>query len=352
MNKDSKIYIPGHTGMVGSAIYKRLIKESFKNIIFKKSKNLDLKNQTETLNYFKINKPEYVFHAAAKVGGILANNTYKAQFIYDNTMISTNIIHSAYLNDVKKLINLGSSCIYPKYANQPIKETEILSGKLESTNEAYAIAKIHALKLIEFYNEQYNCNYISLMPTNLYGENDNYDLKNSHVLPALLRKMILAKAIYEKNYEILISDIKKRPLNYEISNDKIDLLKFIKHLETLGITKDSVSIWGSGEVKREFLHADDLARACLYFMKTDININSFINIGTGKEITIKELAYTIKDIVNFKGYLKFHKDMLEGTPRKVLDISKAKDLGWVAKINLYDGIKKTYNNYIKSLNIE
>lgn len=301
MQKESKIYVAGHRGMVGSAIIRKLKEKGFNNIVTKTSSELDLRNQKEVSDFFLKEKPEYVFLAAAKVGGILANNTYRAEFIYDNLMIEANIIHHSYLNKVKKLLFLGSSCIYPKMAPQPLKEEYLLSGYLEKTNEPYAIAKIAGIKLCEAYREQYNCNFISVMPTNLYGPNDNYDLNNSHVLPALLRKFHTAK-ILNKKY---------------------------------------VTVWGTGKPKREFLHVDDLADACLFLM-LNYNEKELINIGTGKDISIKELAEMIKEITGYNGEIKFDSSKPDGTPRKLLDVSKIHKLGWKHKIKLKDGIKKVY----------
>ena len=300
MEKASKIFVAGSNGMVGSAIIRGLKKSGFSNIITSTSKELDLRNQNEVAAFFQLNKPEYVFLVAAKVGGIFANSQYPAEFLYDNLMIQNNVIHNSYLNNVKKLLFLGSSCIYPKLAEQPIKEEYLLSGKLEPTNEAYAIAKIAGVEMCKFYKKQYGCNFISGMPTNLYGINDNFDLTNSHVLPALLRKFIEAK-----------------------TNNK-----------------NKVSIWGSGMPRREFLFVDDLAEACLFLMQ---NYNDFetVNIGTGIDISIKELALTIKKIVGFEGELEFDASKPDGTPKKLLDVSKINNLGWKHTINLEDGIFET-----------
>jgi GDP-L-fucose synthase len=301
MEKDSKIYVAGHTGMVGSALLRKLEKEGFKNVIFRTSSQLDLINQEAVKNFFKKEKPDYVFLAAAKVGGIMANNTYRAQFLYENLMIQNNVIHQSYLNGVKKLLFLASSCIYPKMSPQPIKEDYLLTGKLEDTNEPYAIAKIAGLKMCENYNRQYGCDFISVMPTNLYGPNDNYDPETSHVLPALLRKFNEAK----------------------VEN------------------KASVEVWGSGEPKREFLHVDDLAAACLHLMKT-YSGNVSVNIGTGEDLSIKELAELIKDISGYSGAITWDSSKPDGTPRKLLDISLIHNLGWRHKIGLEEGLAKVY----------
>jgi len=307
MEKSAKIYVAGHRGMVGSAIVRKLQQEGYEHFVFRTSTELDLRSQEATDVFFKEQKPDYVFLAAAKVGGIVANNTYRADFLYDNLMIQNNILHSAYQHSVTKLIFLGSSCIYPKFAEQPIQEEYLLTGTLEHTNEPYAIAKIAGLKLCEAYRSQYGCNFISVMPTNLYGPNDNYDLNNSHVLPALLRKMIFAKRNNQPHVEI----------------------------------------WGTGTPRREFLHVDDLADAC-YFLMNEYNSAQWLNVGVGEDISIKELAELIKEITGYGGDLKFNTDKPDGTPRKLLDVSKLHALGWKAKIHLRDGIEKVYQE-IKSL---
>jgi GDP-L-fucose synthase len=300
MKKDSKIYIPGHKGMVGSGIERKFKNEGYTNIIKRTSSELDLRNQKAVNDFFEKEKPEYVILAAAKVGGISANNTYRAEFIYDNIMIESNIIHASYVNKVKKLLFLGSSCIYPKLAPQPLKEEYLLSGYLEHTNQPYAIAKIAGIEMCESYRAQYGCNFISAMPTNLYGTNDNYHPENSHVLPALIRRFILAK----------------------------------KNNET------SVIIWGTGNPRREFLHVDDLSEACFYLMR-NYNESSLINIGSGQEVSIKELAYLIAEIIDYEGEIKFDHTKPDGTPRKLLDSKKINQIGWSAKLNLREGIVKT-----------
>lgn len=301
MEKNDKIYIAGHRGMVGSAIMRNLQQKGYHNIVFKTSKELDLKNQQAVNNFFEQEKPAYVFLAAAKVGGIVANNTYRAEFIYDNLMIEANIIHAAYVHQVKKLLFLGSSCIYPKLAPQPLKESYLLSGLLEETNQPYAIAKIAGIELCNSYRRQYGCNFIAAMPTNLYGPNDNYNLNNSHVLPALLRKFITAK----KN------------------------------------NLPSVELWGSGTPKREFLHVDDLAEACFFLMQ-NYHDEGLVNIGVGDDITILALAQLIKKITNYNGNIQLNTSKPDGTPRKLLDVSKINNLGWKATISLEEGIKKVY----------
>ena len=308
MNLTDKIYIAGHRGMVGSALLRNLEGKGYKNIVVRTSKELDLKNQQAVEDFFAEEKPAYVFLAAAKVGGINANNIYRAEFLYDNLMIEGNIINASHKNNVEKLLFLGSSCIYPKLAPQPLKEEYLLTSELEPTNEPYAIAKIAGIKLCDAYRAQYGCNYISAMPTNLYGPNDNYDLKNSHVLPALLRKMMMAK---QNNAEFM-------------------------------------EIWGTGSPKREFLHVDDLAEAC-YFLMMNYNEPGLVNVGTGVDISILELTNLVKDIVDFKGEIKTNPAMPDGTPRKLMDVSKINRLGWKASISLRDGIESVYND-IKNRN--
>jgi GDP-L-fucose synthase len=298
MEKQAKIYVAGHRGMVGSAILRGLQKQGYDDLVFRKSAELDLRDQAKVLEFFKKERPEYVFLAAAKVGGILANNTYRADFLYENLMIQSNIIHAAYLSGVKKLMFLGSSCIYPKLAPQPMKEEYLLTGLLESTNEPYAIAKIAGIKMCDAYRAQYGCNFISVMPTNLYGPNDNYDLQNSHVLPALIRKFLTAK----KN------------------ND------------------ENVVLWGTGAPLREFLHADDLADACLFLMK-NYNEEGLVNIGTGVDLSIYDLAKMVQKIVGFKGEIVLDSTKPDGTPRKLMDVSKLHGLGWKHTISLEEGIK-------------
>ncbi len=307
MEKNSKIYVAGHRGMVGSAVVRLLESKGYQNLILKTSSELDLRNQKAVNHFFETEKPEYVFLAAAKVGGIQANNCFRAEFLYDNLMIEANVIHAAYQNKVKKLLFLGSSCIYPKLAPQPLKEEYLLSGYLEPTNEPYAIAKIAGIKMCETYHDQYGVNYISAMPTNLYGPNDNYDLNNSHVLPALIRKFHTAKV--NKSQE--------------------------------------VEIWGTGKPLREFLHVDDLAEACLFLM-LNYNDKQFVNVGSGKEISIKELALLVKKIVGYEGALTFNTSKPDGTPRKLMDVSKLAKAGWSYKIELEDGIKSVYKEALKS----
>jgi GDP-L-fucose synthase len=308
MNKDSKIYVAGHKGMVGSAIIRRLQAEDYDNIITRNSSEVDLRNQQAVADFFAKEKPEYVFLAAAKVGGIVANNTYRADFIYENIMIESNVIHHSYLNGVKKLMFLGSSCIYPKLAPQPLKEDYLLTGLLEETNEPYAVAKITGIKMCDAYRSQYGCNFISVMPTNLYGPNDNYDLNNSHVLPALIRKFHVAKKQGSA----------------------------------------SVEIWGTGSPKREFLHANDLADACFYLMR-NYNEAGLVNIGVGDDISIKDLALLVKKIVGYEGELKFDTTKPDGTPRKLMDVGKLHSFGWKHKINLEEGIRTVYEEVKEKL---
>jgi GDP-L-fucose synthase len=301
MEKNAKIYVAGHRGMVGSALVRRMRQAGFTNFVTRTSSELDLRNQAAVAEFFKQEQPEYVVLAAAKVGGIQANNTYRAEFLYDNLMIESNVIHQAYLNGVKKLLFLGSSCIYPKFAPQPLQEGALLTGELENTNEPYAIAKIAGIKLCDAYRSQYGCNYISAMPTNLYGPHDNYDLKNSHVLPALLRKFHEAKEV----------------------------------------GAFEVEVWGTGMPRREFLHVDDLADAC-YWLLENYNEPGLVNIGTGTDISIRELAELVQCIVGYQGSIRFNADYPDGTPRKLMDVSKLAGHGWKATIGLEEGVRTVY----------
>ena len=375
MHKDSKIYIAGHRGLVGSAILKNLEAKGYSNFVFKTHHELDLTNSNEVAAFFKKEKPEYVFLAAAKVGGIVANNTYRADFIYQNLMIQNNIIHQSYVYGVKKLLFLGSTCIYPKNAPQPMKEEYLLTNVLEYTNEPYAIAKIAGIKMCESYNLQYNTNFISVMPTNLYGPNDNFDLEKSHVLPALLRKIHLGKALENNDWKTLKEDLNKLPI--EKIDGKSSKEEIITILNKYGIVKKNnivaIEIWGSGKPMREFLWSEDMADACVYLMEnrnftdvinqmdgsntncdtieykaTEIR-NTHINIGTGKEISIKELALTIKNTVGFNGELYFNTSKPDGTLRKLTDPSKLHDLGWKHTIDLDFGISKMYDWYNKTI---
>ncbi|WP_316844700.1 GDP-L-fucose synthase [Pedobacter psychrodurus] len=303
MKQNAKIYVAGHNGMVGSAIVRKLKTEGYENLVTRSSKQLDLRNEAAVKDFFQSEKPEYVFLAAAKVGGIMANNVYRAEFLYENLMIQNNVIHSSYLNNVNKLMFLGSSCIYPKYAPQPLKEEYLLSGELEPTNEPYAIAKIAGIKMCDAYRSQYGCNYISVMPTNLYGPNDNYDLSNSHVLPALIRKFITAKNNNES----------------------------------------TATIWGTGTPKREFLHVDDLADACFYLMQT-YNEPGLVNVGVGDDISILDLAKLVSKIVGFTGNIVTDTSKPDGTPRKLMDVTKLNSKGWKAKVTLEEGIENVYRD--------
>ncbi len=350
-----KIYIAGHRGLVGSAIYQKLLSKNYEDIIFKTKKELDLRKQDETDEFFDKNKPNFVYLAAGKVGGILANNTYKAEFIYDNLAITMNVINASFKSGVKKLLNLGSSCIYPKFAPQPMKEEYLLTSELESTNEPYAIAKIAAIKLCRYYNEQYGTNFISVMPTNLYGSNDNFNLETSHVLPALIRKCHLAKLLSKRDFNSIIFDIRKYPLGFGFDN-KInyeDENSIEVALNNIGIFKDYLVVWGSGEVYREFLHVDDMCDACVYLME---NIDArdikklcpdyFVNVGTGEDIKLNDLVSLIQKIVGFGGEIRHDPTKPDGTPRKLLDVSEIRSLGWKYKIQLRDGITRLYESYL------
>jgi GDP-L-fucose synthase len=352
-DKNSKIFVAGGRGLVGSAIVKRLKDLGFKNILTPTRTELDLRRQAETEKFFAQERPDYVFLAAAKVGGILANNTYRAEFIYDNLAIALNTIDCSFKFGVKKLLNLGSSCIYPKFSPQPMKEDFLLSGKLEPTNEPYAIAKICAIKLCEAYNFQYGTNFISLMPTNLYGENDNFNLETSHVLPAMIRKFILAKALSEGNFALIREDFRLHKIGFNLDNE-VDLNSqnsMIESLAKIGITKDRVTLWGSGKALREFLYVDDLADACIYFMEnfSAKETEPFVNIGYGEDISIFELAELVKSIVGFTGEIYWDTTKPEGTPRKLLDITKALSLGWKPKTSLREGITKVVAHYYNNL---
>ncbi|MCX7738952.1 MAG: GDP-L-fucose synthase [Hydrogenothermaceae bacterium] len=364
VNKNYKIFVAGGTGMVGSSIIRNLISKGYSNIVSNYHRRrplenygdkvsffpLDLTRQDETEYFFEKERPDYVFMASAKVGGILANNTYKAEFIYDNLAIALNVIHSSYKYGVKKLLNLGSSCIYPKHAPQPMKEEYLLTGALEATNEPYAVAKIAAIKLCRYYNEQYGTNFISVMPTNLYGPNDNFDLFTSHVLPALIRKFHLGKALMEKDWGTIRKDLTK--FSIESVDGSAGEIEILKILQKYGIFPDYVEIWGSGEVYREFLHVDDLADACVFLME---NIDAqqmksccpdyFVNVGTGKDIKIKDLAIMIKDIVGYKGEIKHDLSKPDGTPRKLLDVKTLLQFNWRHSIPLEKGIKDVYDWY-------
>lgn len=362
INKNAKIYIAGHQGLVGSAILKNLQEKGYNNFVLRAHTELDLTNQAEVADFFIKEKPEYVFLAAAKVGGIVANNTYRGEFIYDNLMIQNNVIHQSYLNNVKKLVFLGSTCIYPKEASQPMKEDELLTGPLEYTNEPYAIAKIAGLKMCESYNLQYNTNFIAVMPTNLYGPNDNFNLETSHVLPAMLRKIYLGKCLDNNDWESIKKDLRSRPIE-NIDGDETQS-KILTILAKYGIRKldngkVQVELWGTGKPMREFLWSEEMADATVFIMES-VNFldlksviknkeirNTHINIGTGSEISIEKVANYIKDIINFEGELWFNTDKPDGTMRKLTDVSKLESLGWTHKIDIKEGLFRLYNWYTK-----
>lgn len=373
MNKNSKIYVAGHLGLVGSAITKILKAKGYTNVIGRSSKELNLMDTTAVSNFFATEKPDYVILAAAKVGGIVANNTYRGQFIYENLMIQNNVIHASYLNQVKKLLFLGSTCIYPRDAPQPMPEDCLLTGPLEYTNEPYAIAKIAGIKICESYNLQYGTNYISVMPTNLYGPNDNFDLEKSHVLPAMLRKMHLGKCLEANNWEAIRSDLNRLPIEEISGNNTNEEILLV--LSKYGIrvnpsesgSSASVEIWGTGSPMREFLWSEEMADACVFLMEnidfkdvdprhqsksgqsvsTEVR-NTHINIGTGKEISIRNLAFLIRDKIGFKGKLDFNTSKPDGTKRKLTDVSKLHALGWHHQIEIEEGIGKLYKWYLES----
>ncbi len=347
MNKNSKIYVAGNRGLVGSAIVKILQDKGYTNLILRTHVELDLTNQSAVVSFFENEKPEYVILAAAKVGGIIANNTYRAEFIYENLMIQSNVIHQSYIHKVKKLLFLGSTCIYPKDAPQPITEDCLLTSALEYTNEPYAVAKIAGIKMCESYNLQYGTNFISVMPTNLYGPNDNFDLEKSHVLPALIRKMHLAKLLSEKKYDEVVD-------NLNLNN--IDEAQ--QYLARFGVNENNVEIYGTGRPRREFLYSEDMADACIFMLenvdfKNVITLgqkeikNTHINIGTGVDISIAELSKIVKEAVGYKGNIFFNTKMPDGTMTKLTNPSKLSSLGWTYKVNLKDGINKVYRDYIR-----
>ncbi|MCG8699745.1 MAG: GDP-L-fucose synthase [Bacteroidales bacterium] len=368
MKPESKIYVAGHFGLVGSALVRNLQKKGYTNIIGKSIDELNLMDYNAVGEFFQKDKPDYVLLAAAKVGGIVANNTYRGQFIYENLQIQNNVIHHAYLSGVKKLLFLGSSCIYPKACPQPIDEEYLLTDILEYTNEPYAIAKIAGIKVCESYNLQYGTNFISVMPTNLYGPNDNYDLEKSHVLPALVRKMHLGKCLMDSNWEAIKHDLNKKPIE-GVSGENTEA-SILEILGKYGINKEngntSVTLWGTGSPMREFLHSDDMADACVYIMENidfkdlldtrkkyigeekaaEIR-NTHINIGTGKDLTIKELAELVQKTVQFEGELIWDTSKPDGTKRKLLNVDKLHSLGWKENINLMDGIKQIYSDYVQ-----
>lgn len=359
MDKDAKIYVAGHRGLVGSAIVRALQLAGYTNLVLRTSAELDLTQSVQVADFFESEKPEYVFLAAAKVGGIAANNTYRAQFLYDNLMIQNNVIHQSYINDVKKLLFLGSTCIYPREAKQPIREDYLLTDILEYTNEPYAIAKIAGIKMCESYNLQYGTNFVSAMPTNLYGPNDNFDLEKAHVLPALLRKIHLVHCLEEDNWQALRADLDKRPIkNVTGSSSEAEILAVLKEFG-LALVNDkwTVEIWGTGTPMREFLWVEDMAAACLFLMnhydfkKETAHLkevrNTHVNIGTGSDVSIAALAALIKEIVGYKGDFSFNTEKPDGTMKKLTDVSKINAMGWKAKVALKDGIETMYSWYIK-----
>lgn len=353
MDVKSKIYIAGHNGMVGSAIKRNLENKGFTNIVTRSFEQLNLLNADDVARFFEQEKPEYVVLAAAKVGGIVANNTYRAQFIYENLMIQNHVIHQSYLNGVKKLLFLGSSCIYPRMAEQPMREDALLTGLLEATNEPYAIAKIAGIKMCEAYHAQYGCNFISIMPTNLYGQNDNYDLEKSHVLPALIRKMYLGKCLMVNDWTKIREDLNKRPIegvNGSFSDDVV-----MELLNKYGITLENgevaITLWGTGSPMREFLHVDDMAAASIYLLQNydaPDTIPSHVNAGCGEDQTIKELSEIVQKIVGYTGKINWDSTKPDGTPRKLMDVSKLKNLGWKPEVSLEDGIQRVVSVYLKN----
>ena len=351
MDKNAKIYIAGHLGMVGSAIKRNLELKGFTNFVTRSLEDLDLLKEQDVAKFFREEKPEYVVLAAAKVGGIIANMTYRAQFIYENLMIQNHVIHQSYVHGVKKLLFLGSSCIYPRLADQPIHEDALLTGVLEDTNEPYAIAKIAGIKMCEAYHAQYGCNFISIMPTNLYGQNDNYDLEKSHVLPALIRKMYLGKCLIESDWTKLRADLNKRPIegvNGSYSDDVI-----LQLLNKYGISQTneevSVTLWGTGSPMREFLHVDDMADSSVFLLlnyDAPDTMPSHVNAGCGVDLTIKELSEIVRKTVDYKGNIVWDSTKPDGTPRKLLDVSKLNSLGWKPSITLEEGIRRVVSVYV------
>lgn len=351
MDKTAKIYIAGHNGMVGSAIKRNLENKGYTNIVTRSKSELDLLNNEAVARFFIDEKPDYVVLAAAKVGGIVANNTYRAQFIYENLMIQNHVIHQSYLNGVKKLLFLGSSCIYPRMAEQPMREDALLTGLLEQTNEPYAIAKIAGIKMCEAYHAQYGCNFISIMPTNLYGQNDNYDLEKSHVLPALIRKMVLGKFLMEQNWGAIRADLDKLPIEGVDGSFSQDIITGI--LEEYGISglngQVSITLWGTGSPMREFLHVDDMADASVFLL---MNYDapdatpSHVNAGYGDDVSIRQIAEIVRKTVNYTGEIIWDSNKPDGTPKKLMDSSKLHNLGWKPAISLEDGVKRVVANYM------
>lgn len=349
MDKNSKIFVAGHNGLVGSAIKRRLEKDGFTNILTRSHKDVDLTNQTQTMDFFRSEKPDFVFLSAAKVGGIMANQTYPAEFIYQNLMIATNVINASYKIGVKKLMNLGSSCIYPRMAPQPMKEDCLLTSELEKTNEAYALAKIAAIKLCKYYNQQYGTNYISVMPTNQYGIGDNFNMETAHLLPMIMRRFHLAKLLSNDDFDAIRADLKRYKLGWNLDG-KInfnDNKSIESALNAVGAYKNKTVLWGDGSVYREMMCSDDLADACVYLMqnKDYADIGEHVNITDGTDIQLKDLFELVKEIVGFDGYLEYDKTKPNGTPRKQMDATKIKSLGWQPKIPLDKGIADFYEWY-------
>ncbi len=346
MEKAAKIYVAGHKGLVGSAIVRKLQKEGYNNIITRNSEDLDLTNQAATDDFFATQKPDYVFLAAAKVGGIMANNTYPAEFIYINLMIACNVIHAAYKSGVKKLLNLGSSCIYPRLAPQPMAEDTLLTGELEKTNEAYALAKISAIKLCQYYNQQYGTNFISVMPTNQYGIGDNFNMETAHLLPMILRRFHLAKLLSQGDIEGIKKDLSRYKLGWGLDEQDLSLEE---KLARVGAHKGKVVLWGDGSVYRELMCSDDLADACFYLMKNKdySDIGEFVNITKGDDIQLKNLFDIVKKVVGFEGRIEYDTSKPNGTPRKMMDATKIKTLGWQPSISLEQGITDFYDWYVR-----
>jgi len=352
MDKQAKIFIAGHRGMVGSAIKRNLEKKGFTHIVTRSKQELDLLSEQQVAAFFNAEKPEYVVLAAAKVGGIVANSTYRGQFIYENLMIQNHVIHQSYLHGVKKLLFLGSSCIYPRMARQPIKEEYLLTGLLETTNEPYAIAKIAGIKMCEAYHAQYGCNFISIMPTNLYGQNDNYDLEKSHVLPALIRKMVLGKYLAENNMQAVRRDLNVLPV--EGTNGSSDETAIVNILARYGITgrgeNVKITLWGTGSPLREFLHVDDMADASVFLLlnyDAPDTLPSHVNAGCGEDLSIRDLASIVQRIVGYKGNIIWDETKPDGTPRKLLDVSKLQQIGWKPSVSLENGIRDVVADYLK-----
>lgn len=347
MDKNSKIYIAGHLGMVGSAIKRNLEARGYTNFVTRSFDELNLLVEADVARFFELEKPEYVVLAAAKVGGIVANNTYRAQFIYENLMIQNHVIHQSYLHGVKKLLFLGSSCIYPRMAPQPIREEYLLTGLLEPTNEPYAIAKIAGIKMCEAYHDQYGCNFISIMPTNLYGQNDNYDLEKSHVLPALIRKMVLGNYLIAGDMQAVRRDFDRRPVEGVDGSASDDAIVGV--LVKYGIANGSVRLWGTGSPMREFLHVDDMADASVFLLlhyDAPDTTPSHVNAGCGEDISIRDLASLVRKITGYKGTINWDSDKPDGTPRKLLDVSRLHSLGWQPSVSLEEGIRRVVATYL------